>query len=99
MEHKRLNAFDGFGLAAPVVRALTEKNDAASAIQAHTIPAAAGGRVDRKRPRRGAPARPYDFAHSRGRHDPNDFTSLPFLQPVVRPKPRTEPAAASITGE
>jgi ATP-dependent RNA helicase RhlE len=37
--------------------------------------------------------------HAERRHDPNNLASLPFLQPAVRPQPRTARAASSTTGE
>jgi superfamily II DNA/RNA helicase len=37
--------------------------------------------------------------HAQRRHDPNNLASLPFLQPAVRPQPRTARAASSTTGE
>jgi hypothetical protein len=98
MESKRLSSLAASGRPASLARVLAEENLVALA-PVPTVATAVRGCAVPSHHRRGAPARPSDFVHSRGRHDPTDIASLPFLQPIVRPKPRIAPAAASITGE
>jgi superfamily II DNA/RNA helicase len=54
-----------------------------------------------RRGRRGAQPgqHPPTKGHGQRRHDPNNFATMPFLQPAVRPQPRTAPATMSITRE
>jgi ATP-dependent RNA helicase RhlE len=74
----------------------------ADSVPAVPVPerAAPAPRQQRRR-RRGAQAGQHSptNGHGQRRHDPNNLATMPFLQPAVRPQPRTAPATVSITGE
>jgi ATP-dependent RNA helicase RhlE len=88
-----------------LIRIAIPATDRRSARPTHARPERTGAqppRQHRQHSRRGGgEPRRHQPAQGRGqpRHDPNNFATMPFLQPAVRPQSHSAPATVSIPGE